>query len=355
MLGSLLKNLFGSGTSSDDLLSGVAAFHRGELEVAGHLLAKAVRQSPRNAEAHLYAGLAARKAGRDQDALPLFRRASELEPDNAAYRYQLAEAEYRLGGHEAAWQACEQALERDPDFEPCHRLMAQIALPGPSYLDTLAFLHRALRPRTYLEIGVATGESFALALPGTRAIGVDPEPRIDYPLAAGATLARTTSDRFFSSGDVKAEFGGLPVDLAFIDGLHRFEYALRDFVNVEQYCTRGSTVLIHDCYPLSRRTAERERVSRFWSGDVWRLVLALRKHRPGLAVHTIAAPPTGLAIVRGLDPASAVLRERMADIVAEFLAVDYSALDADKPGLLNRFPNDPGKVEALLRDGTPGR
>lgn len=349
MLVSLLKNLFGSGTSAEDLLSGVAAYHRGDLEAAGRLLGKAVRQAPHNAEAHLYAGLAAGKAGRDRDALPLFRRASELEPDNAAYRYQLAEAEYRFGNSEAAWRTCEQALERDPDFEMCHRLMAQIALPGPSYLDILSFLHRALRPRTYLEIGVATGESFALVLPGTRAIGIDPEPHFDYPLATGSTLARMTSDRFFAAGDVKAEFGGLPIEMAFIDGLHRFEYALRDFVNVERCCAPGAAVLVHDCYPLDRRTAERERATRFWSGDVWRLVLALRKHRPDLAVHTLAAPPTGLAIVRGLDPASTVLRERMDAIVAEFLAVDYAVLDADKPGLLNRFPNDPGKIEAILR------
>lgn len=355
MLGSLLKNLFGGGNSSDDLLSGVAAYHRGDLDVAGRLLDKAIRKAPRNAEAHLYAGLAARKAGRDRDALPLFRRASELAPENPACHYQQAAAEYRLGEPEAAWRACEQALEHDPDFELCHRLMAKIALPGPSYLDILSFLHRALRPRTYLEIGVASGESLALVLPDTRAIGIDPEPRLDYVLAPGTTVARTTSDRFFAGGDVRAEFGGLPIDMAFIDGLHCFEYALRDFINVEQYCAHGSTVLIHDCYPLSRRTAERERVTRFWSGDIWRLVPALRKHRPDLAVHTIAAAPTGLAIVRGLDPASAVLRERMDSIVEEFLALDYAVLDADKPGLLNRLPNDPAVLEALLRDGATGR
>jgi predicted O-methyltransferase YrrM len=349
VLVSLLKNLFGGGTPTDDLLSGVAAYHRGDLDAADRLLAKAIRQAPRSAEAHLYAGLAARKAGRDRDALPLLRRASELDPDNAAGRYQLAETEYRLGDHEAAWRACEQALERAPDFEQCHRLMARIALPGPSYLDILSFLHRTLRPRTYLEIGVATGESFALALPGTRAIGVDPEPRLEYPLPAGSTVARMTSDRFFSTDDVKSEFGGRPVDMAFIDGLHRFEHALRDFINVERHCGRGSTVLIHDCYPLNRLTARRERATRFWSGDIWRLVLALRKYRPDLSVHTIAAPPTGLAIVRGLDPDSNALRGRAGDIVEEFLAVDYGVLDADKPGLLNRFPNDPGKLEALLR------
>ena len=58
MLGGLLKSLFGSGTSSDNLLAGVAAYHRGELDVASRLFANAVTQAPHNAESHLYAGLA---------------------------------------------------------------------------------------------------------------------------------------------------------------------------------------------------------------------------------------------------------------------------------------------------------
>ena len=37
-----------------------------------------------------------------------------------------------------------------------------------------------------------------------------------------------TSDEFFARNDVGAELGGLPVDLAFIDGMHHFEFALRD-------------------------------------------------------------------------------------------------------------------------------
>jgi len=76
--------------------------------------------------------------------------------------------------------------------------------------------------------------------------------------------------------------------------------------------------------------------------------LALKKYRPGLQINTIATAPTGLAIVRNLDPGSRVLSERMNEIVDEFLAVDYAVLEADKPGTLNRFPNDVAQIRALL-------
>jgi hypothetical protein len=85
-----------------------------------------------------------------------------------------------------------------------------------------------------------------------------------------------------------------------------------------------------------------------WSGDVWRLLLVLKKYRPDLAIHTIATAPTGLTIIRQLDPASRVLAERMEEIVEEFLAIDYSVLNDDKPIKLNLVPNDWQQIERLL-------
>jgi len=131
--------------------------------------------------------------------------------------------------------------------------------------------------------------------------------------------------------------------------MHHFEFALRDFIRMEKLCTPQSTILIHDCYPLDRRTAERERQTGFWSGDIWRLVLLLKKYRPELRVHTIATAPTGLGVVRGLDPSSRVLEQNLEAIVAEFMALDYAVLDGDKAGMLNLYPNDWQKIVALLQ------
>jgi Methyltransferase domain len=252
------------------------------------------------------------------------------------------------GDRDGAWRACEAALVVQPDCLPAHQTMARIALPGPYYTGVLSAVHARLKPRTYLEIGVASGKTIVLAAPDTRAVGVDPDPKIRHPLGRNVRIVQATSDDFFARQDLAALFGEPRIDLAFIDGMHHFEFALRDFVAVERLAGPGSTVLLHDCYPLDRRTAERVRSTVFWSGDCWRLILALKKHRPDLAVSVIATAPTGLAVVRNLDPASRVLAERMDEVVAEFLAVDYDVLDADKPGMLNVVANDPARIGELL-------
>jgi hypothetical protein len=267
---------------------------------------------------------------------------------NADNHLDAAERCLALGDNDGAWRECEAALVVHPDYPPAHILMSRIALPGPDYIEILAALLACLRPRTYLEIGVSSGKSIVLAGPQTLAIGVDPAPKIRFTLGPNVRIFQTASDAFFARQDVIGLFGGLRVELAFIDGMHHFEFALRDFVSIERVAAPGSTVLLHDCYPLNRRTAERERSTVFWSGDCWRLIPALKKYRPDLAVNTIATAPTGLTVIRNLDPDSSVLSKCMEEIVAEFLAADYDMLGADKPGSLNLYPNDPARIQALF-------
>jgi len=268
--------------------------------------------------------------------------------DELLPRLEAAVADWQAGRIPAAADACRDMLAVDPDYTLAHFLLAAIELPGEEYSGVLERVHAHLRPRTYLEIGVAHGASIRLAGPATRAIGVDPEPRIKFPLGPNVRIVAQTSDEFFARRDVRADFGGLPVDLAFIDGMHRFEFALRDFMNIEALCTPSSTVLIHDAYPLNERTAARDRVTEFWSGDIWRLVLLLRRYRPDLAVHTIAAAPTGLALVTNLDPASTYLRDHLDALVAEYLAVEFGFLAGGKAEHLALVPNDWPRIRALL-------
>ena len=95
-----------------------------------------------------------------------------------------------------------------------------------------------------MEIGIQQGESFELAKTAKWAIGVDPRPRLRYELWPGAKVFSMTSDAFFASYDLQKELGGNPVELAFIDGRHLFEYALRDFINLEKHGGRSSTILV---------------------------------------------------------------------------------------------------------------
>jgi hypothetical protein len=255
----------------------------------------------------------------------------------------------REGGNidRAAWH-CERALRIDPALEPVHELLASLFLHGEDYLALLARIHHELRPRTYVEVGIETGASLQFVLPQTRVLGIDPEPRISRLLPANVRIYAETSDAFFARAGVREELGGLPVDLAFIDGMHHFEFALRDFMHLERLCAPQSTILLHDCFPHDRRSARRERVVAFWTGDVWRLVVLLKRYRPDLAVHTVAAPPSGLAVVRHLDPASSFIADNFERLCAEFMALDYAYLEKGRAAKLNLVANDWQQVRGLL-------
>lgn len=352
MLGQLLKDLLGSRSrreAQNAFDAGVAAYKADDLGAAAEHFADTLRVDPEHVEAHHYSGGIHFRAARFREALEHFERVRVLEPRRAEYHFDAAVAHWKLGAAEAARECGETALKLDPGFEPAHSFLSNLSLPGPFYLNVISMFHSELRPRTYLEIGVESGQSITLVQPETRAIGIDPEPRISHPLGPNTSIHATTSDAYFFGHDVRAELGGLPIDLAFIDGMHQFEFALRDFINIERHSSPQSTILIHDCYPLNRLTAERERQTTFWSGDIWRLILLLRKYRPDLSVNVIAAAPTGLGVIRRLDPGSRVLHEHLDEIVREFLALDYSVLDTDKAGMLALHPNDWEKVKAILQ------
>jgi hypothetical protein len=231
-------------------------------------------------------------------------------------------------------------LRRPSSSPPDYERLAAAELGGESYLALLARLHAYLQPSTYVEIGVSSGKSLVLAGTQTEALGIDPEPRLEHALGPRMRVFAETSDAFFASRDLRAELGGREVELAFIDGMHLFEFVLRDFMNLEPHCSRQGAILLHDCYPLDEATGARERRTTFWTGDVWRALLALKKYRPQLRIAMLASPPSGLAVVRGLDPGSRVLAERYDEIVANLKAVDYSVLEGRKARMLNLVPGD---------------
>jgi len=220
------------------------------------------------------------------------------------------------GDRDGAIQACRQALALEPDLLAAHVCLARATLPGDDFLTHLSRFHELLRPAVYLEIGVDAGRTLCLARPPTLAIGVDPAAPSGGAFATETRLAALESDVFFQSGRADEELAGRPIELAFVDGLHHFEQALRDLAHVERRARPESVVLLHDCLPLDAATSSRERRTGFWSGDVWKILPALAGHRPDLDVFVIPAYPTGLAVVTRLDPSSRVLEEREGEIAA---------------------------------------
>lgn len=181
----------------------------------------------------------------------------------------------------------------------------------------LAQIHKIIRPLFYLEIGVQTGKSLALA--ECEAIGVDPMPMLKSDLGKNAKVIASTSDAFFASqADILLKKS---VDLVFIDGMHLFEYALRDFINTEKYSNGKTLIVIDDIYPGHPAQASRERCTRAWTGDVWKIVEILKEYRPDLMIQTLDVYPTGLLLVTCLDSNSSILIDNYNDIVNKFMLI----------------------------------
>lgn len=180
----------------------------------------------------------------------------------------------------------------DPDENARDDAEASRRLPGPDYYRVLSWIQETLRPAVYLEIGVLYGESLRLALPPTRAIGVDPEPLADHVWQSPTVIYRMTSREYFARPDVPR------IGLAFLDGSHRFADTLEDFLAVERHCEEESVILVHDTIPLDARTSAPVRSTDFYTGDVWRMLPWLAAERPELDVVTVPTAPSGLTMVR---------------------------------------------------------
>lgn len=274
--------------------------------------------------------------------------ASEAERP-AEVHSALGDAYALMGESDAAIAEYHAALSLDGALGRAHLGLSSMLLPGIDYMEWLTRLHRLTRPAVYLEIGVASGRTLALARPPTIAVGVDPVPTLVVPVTAETHMFAEPSDDFFALGKLDALLGDRRVSFAFIDGLHTFEQALRDFMNVEASSSNDSVIVFHDTLPLDERTQRRERETQFWTGDVWKVVLCLRRYRPDLEIFTIATPPSGLTVVCNLDPGSSVLQRDYDRVVDQYMNAPFSAVADSMKEQLSVIPNDWDLVLARLK------
>lgn len=220
----------------------------------------------------------------------------------------------------------------------------EVVFGSAPYLTALESIHRTLQPDSYLEIGVRAGASLGLAECPSVAIDPWPDPRLK--LGPQTRLYRSTSDDFF---DFEADQAIVePIDLAFIDGMHHFEFVLRDFIQIEQRCAETSVIVIDDIFPNAPEQARRDRTTRVWTGDVWKILLCLKQYRPDLHLVALDTRPTGLLVAMGLTPNDRRLTELYNRIVAIYAG---SKLDQPPDAILQRSgatsPDDPRLTQAL--------
>ena len=110
--------------------------------------------------------------------------------------------------------------------------------------------------------------------------------------------------------------------------MHWFEFALRDLINVERHASSGGVIIFDDVLPRTTDEAARERVTKFWAGDVFRIIGVLEAYRPDLVVEVVDTQPTGLLVVLSRVPESTVLHDHYDEIVSASVRPDPQAVPA---------------------------
>lgn len=203
---------------------------------------------------------------------------------------------------------------------------------------------------TYLEIGVAGGETF-FTVRAERKFGMDPRisvsgkhgmPGIIYNmplLLRRKGLFKMPSDMFFKKkGRLFLEN---KIDVAFIDGLHTYSQSLRDVANCLEYLNEKGFILMDDCNPSSENVGypapNYDAACKLnlpgwdgqWSGDVWKTIVYLRSQRKDLLVFVLDCD-YGIGIITRGGP------ENMLQYPAnDILKMDYRCLADGRKELLN--------------------
>lgn len=203
-----------------------------------------------------------------------------------------------------------------------------LKITGQNYLNFLKILHKSAVFDWYMEVGCRAGRTFGPVR--GRTIAVDPFFRITENVINSKPnlfIFQQTSDDFFADDFVGKM--GIKLSLSFLDGMHLFEFLLRDFINTEKLSDKNGAIMLHDCcpwnFPMQTRSYENLPDGRPWTGDVWKLIPILQEYRPDLTIEILGSAPSGLVILSGLDPKNTVLTDNYDEIIKQYTDCSMSA------------------------------
>lgn len=217
--------------------------------------------------------------------------------------------------------------------------------------ETLSFLHKIIEPETYIEIGVNEGHSIVHSNRKTNVIGIDPLDSIIYKLPRNIKMFFETSDAFFERKNVSSILKNKFVDLAFIDGMHLFEYALRDFINIEKYSHKDTVITLHDCIPIDAYISSRDFHDGSWTGDVFKIVMILKKYRPDLKIYNYS----NICVVLNVDSKNTVLADNYDKILEEYMDLTYDDIKDNLNELISPIEKSQEEIKNDLRDLLKGK
>lgn len=199
--------------------------------------------------------------------------------------------------------------------------------------------------KNYLEIGVFNGHIF-FRVKSRFKLAVDPEFRFSQGRKILKTILNPfnlynryfpmTSDAFFEQ-EAPAVLAGRQIDLALIDGMHEYDFALRDVENTLHYLSAGGVIVMHDCNPQTAEASDSfadwkaRNFAGTWNGDVWKTIMLLRT-RDDLRVSVLDCDH-GLGIVTRGKP-----EKTLAFSPDEIARFSYADLEQNRRVWLNLLP-----------------
>jgi hypothetical protein len=194
-------------------------------------------------------------------------------------------------------------------------------------IDVINNCIKQINAKSYLEIGTSLGETF-FSIKCLHKIGIDPFVDLNKMPPARLKLRwllykfnnllhddfYRRSQTFLMTSDEFFERLANPIiyprnlDVAFIDGLHTYQQALKDIENCLKYLSPKGVIIIHDCKPTTEAMAypaksfEDAKSKNLpgwtgeWCGDVWKVIPKLRE-RSDLKIEVLNYD-YGLGVIR---------------------------------------------------------
>jgi hypothetical protein len=168
-------------------------------------------------------------------------------------------------------------------------------------LSILKALIKKKKLKNYLEIGVLNGHIF-FRIRSRFKIAIDPEFTFNTSRKMGKLFLNPynfynqyfpiKSDDFFAA-EAPRVLAEKKIELALIDGMHEYEYALRDVENTLKYGADNIVIIMHDCNPPSSEATvsfaayDARNRQGVWNGDVWKVILHLRSLRSDVSAFVL--------------------------------------------------------------------